>query len=491
MDRKEFLRRVEACILENYMLKKGDRVILGISGGADSVCLFSVFLEYREKYELSLMAVHVNHKLRGEDSEGDEEFVRELCRKHGVEFRSFFADVGKMAADERLSVEEAGRLLRYRFFEEAAKEWKADRIAVAHHENDQAETVLFNLFRGSSLRGLTGMSPVNGKIIRPLLCVGRKDIEDYIEQTGLSFRTDKSNFSTEYKRNFIRNEIIPLAKNHVNERAVSHTARLAGELLETEEYMESVADLAYRECCRKVDGDISIDIPDFMERPQVIQRRVLLNALSAMAGSRKDISFVNIGLLLKLFFAENGKSTDLPYGLRAIREYDRVRIMKRDDKENEEFIFPIELSELGTKKDILTVRLPYGIVPKKKSGENLGQKADYFGFLRLSIIEKKEKIINIPKNDYTKWFDCDKISKSVFLRSRRRGDYMEIDSMAHKKKLKEILINGKYPVSMRNQLPLLADGSHIIWILGGRISEAYKVTEQTKRVLVCELTGGT
>lgn len=525
MDAKEFLRRVEAYILEKQLIKRGDRILLGLSGGADSVCLFSVFLFLQKKYGLSLLAVHVNHKLRGEDSDGDEEFVRKLCEEYGVGCKCFSVDVGQKAADEKLSVEEAGRNLRYGIFEDVAKEWNADRIAVAHHENDQAETVLFNLFRGSSLRGLTGIHAMNGKIIRPLLCVSREAVEAYLKETGMSYRTDISNFSKEYKRNFIRNEIFPAAVRHVNAGAVRHTARLAGELLEIYEYMEEVSLRAYGECCHEfkeeiltdsfevsghdetlspVDG-ISVDIGRFMAEPEAIQKCVLINAVSAVAGRRKDISFVNISQLLNLFSMENGKRVDMPYNLYAVREYGYVRIIRKEQKEG--FSIPIEISGLRTFSstgisygesgflgekgtDYVETRLSYDV--------NFGfrdlaekEKSTNFSSLKCYIMEKTEKIINIPKNDYTKWLDCDKISKGIIIRNRKAGDYMEIDRMGHRKKLKEIFINEKYPKSQRDLIPLLADGSHIIWILGGRISEAYKVTEQTKRILVCELTGGT
>lgn len=507
MKRKEFLRHVESYILERQMIKKGDRIVLGISGGADSVCLFSVFINFMEKYGLSLLAVHVNHKLRGSDSERDEEFVKELCGKYGVECKCFAVDVREKAVDEKLSVEEAGRILRYGIFEDTAKQWRADKIAVAHHENDQAETVLFNLFRGSSLRGLTGIHPVNGMIIRPLLCVGRKEIEDYLKETGLSYCTDISNYSKEYKRNFIRNEILPLAALGVNAGAVRHTARLAGELLEIQEYMEDASLKAYSECCTKTEDGLSIDISKLTDKPAVIQKNVIITAVSALAGQRKDISFVNVKSLLELLSMENGKRTDLPYNLCALKEYGRVRITKKTEKENVGFTFPIEISglkELLTKElsykgsgifsikdhDIVEIRLPYDINSdlrncKKVREEN--QKCRNYNCLRCYVIEKNENFRNIPKNDYTKWFDCDKISKGVLLRTRKTGDYMEIDSTLHKKKLKEILINEKYPKSRRDIIPLLADGSHIIWILGGRISEAYKVTEHTKRIFVCEL----
>lgn len=474
MNRKDFLKKVENYIISLDMISRGDRVILGISGGADSVCLFSVLLNLKEKYGLTLLCVHVNHGIRGKESDRDERFVEELCKKNNVELKIFKVNVKEKAEREKLSLEEAGRILRYDIFGNEAKMWKADKIAVAHHENDQAETVLFNMLRGSGLRGLTGIHPVNGKIIRPLLSSDRREIEEYIRSSGLCYCTDSTNSSTDYKRNLIRNDIFPVLTEKVNNQAVHHTARLAAQLLETEAFMDETAREKYRKCCHETENRVYILRDEIKKYPDVIQKRVLMLGLEAMAGRRKDITNAHIEGLKNLLFMDNGKRFCLPYGLYGVRETYKGRdVLTIADKNKE------------NKKKNPKPEIQISLKSLYDSGENL----IIFNKLMLSVVEKNVKNVNIPKNDYTKWFDYDKISESVCLRTRKTGDYMVIDSKGHKKRLKEIFINEKYSVDLRDEQLLLADGSHIIWILGGRISEAYKVTEDTKRILAAELLG--
>lgn len=494
MDRKEFLDKVENYILEENMIKKGDRIVIGLSGGADSVCLFSVLLNLKEKYGLSLMAVHVNHNIRGSEGKRDEEFAKKLCEENGIECKIASAAVRIRAESEKLTLEEAGRMARYEIFEDAASQWRADKIAVAHQENDLAETVLFNIFRGSSLLGLTGIRPVNGKVIRPLLCVDRNEIEVYLNDCGLSYCVDSTNLSAAYKRNLLRNEVFPVIINGINTQAVYHTARLAREVSETEEYMEEVTGEKYKECCKECGieetDSIYIGIEAIKSNPVLIQKRIIKKALCTLAKSSKDITFKHIEMLRSLIYMENGKSCYLPYNMYGVREYERIRISIRKAENEEGIIIPVNIQKM---EPVRTGDLPLGTLPPGifQIGINEGREHIYRGrnisLFRAYVMEKKENSINIPKNDYTKWFDYDKISEDVVLRTRRTGDYMEIDKNGHKKKLKEIFINDKYPRKIRDRQLLLAAGSHVVWILGGRISEAFKITGNTERILVCEL----
>jgi tRNA(Ile)-lysidine synthase len=217
--------RVRAYIAQNHLIEPEDHIIIGISGGADSVCLLFILLELQKTLPFTMEAVHVNHLLR-EDAAEDALFVGELCRKQGVKLRFFSVKVADLAKERGLSIEEAGRECRYECFQEAASAHRKTKIAVAHHQNDCAETVLFNLFRGSGLKGLAGIRPVRDNIIRPLLCCERREIEEYLASRGLSYRSDPSNEEGVFTRNRIRHQLLPLAQE-INTAAIKHIAHSA------------------------------------------------------------------------------------------------------------------------------------------------------------------------------------------------------------------------------------------------------------------------
>ena len=242
----EWVNRIKEYCRQKELLLQGDRVLVGLSGGADSVCLFLVLLSLAKEWNLSLVPVHVNHNIRGEEAEADEQFCKELCRSHGMELLVVSCDVPELAKERGWSLEEAGRNARYEAFFGLAAEHSCHRIAVAHHQNDQAETVLFQMFRGSRIRGLAGMDAKNGSIIRPLLNVTRTEIENYLNTQGQSYCVDRTNYEDDYTRNKIRNRILPLA-GEVQPRAVEHVAETAEYLGRVEEFLTRLTDTLFAE----------------------------------------------------------------------------------------------------------------------------------------------------------------------------------------------------------------------------------------------------
>lgn len=247
-------RKIWGFAQENKMFTQGDRVVLGVSGGADSVCLLLAMAENDK--EICLRVVHVHHGLRGKEADRDGEFVRELCRELGVPFEIVYRDVAGYAREKGLSVEEAGRILRYEALEGAAKRWEEDGgrqvlIGVAHHQDDNVETILHHLLRGSGLRGLAGMQPVQGNRVRPLLGVRRQEIVEYLEKRGMEWCEDSSNGEKEYTRNRIRGELIPYMTRYVNERAsenILHAGRLFGQ---ADVYLRRQAEKVWEEAGKK------------------------------------------------------------------------------------------------------------------------------------------------------------------------------------------------------------------------------------------------
>lgn len=235
------MRQVQNFIREQKMIMPGDFVIAGVSGGADSVCLFFELLAYQKEIPFSMEVVHIEHGIRGQDSLADANYVENLCKEYGVPFHLVSCDIKKMAQESSLTVEEAGRKARYQAFEQAAKKSGRSncKIAVAHNLDDQAETILMNLARGSGLRGLGGIRPVRENIIRPLLNTRRSEIEAALRGRQITWRTDETNHQTEYTRNRIRLEILPLLAQGVNGQAASHIAQAGLRLQEAEDYIQS------------------------------------------------------------------------------------------------------------------------------------------------------------------------------------------------------------------------------------------------------------
>jgi len=432
------------------MLHEGDTIVVGVSGGADSVCLLFLLCEIavEKKNFINIEVVHVNHMIRS-TAERDALFVENLCREFSEKFginipcRIIKEDVIALSKDRHISVEEAGRLVRYEAMKAVLKN-KQGRIAVAHHANDRAETMLFNLFRGTGLRGASGIQPVNDQIIRPLLILSRADIENFLNQNNLKYVTDETNLTDEYTRNKIRHNIIEYAQREICEGAVSNMNNAAEQFQLAEDFIkEYTLKVSLRSIYIKEEGRIVIDINELKKEHDYIIDRVLYEALVYVSEHRKDITHEHIRRMKLILESSGTKEISLPYEVYAKKEYDSLFIINRkyEAKDNTEK-YQIDMNVLTS-------------------------------FDRAMI----------PKDIYTKWFDYDKISSVATVRNRREGDYLVINSSMQTKSLKEYLINEKVPKDERDKFLLLADKDHIMWIIGMRISEYYKVTEDTKRVL--------
>lgn len=471
------------------MLSPGDRVAAGVSGGADSVCLLFMLMEWARHSPLSIAVVHVNHGIR-EEAEADARYVEELCARYGLPYYLERADVPEKARREKISEEEAGRMVRYEAFREAARRFGADRIAVAHNANDRAETMLFHLFRGTGLTGLSGIRPVREQIIRPILCLERVEVERYLRARSISFCSDSTNEEDDYTRNRIRHHIIPFAEKEVAKGCVSHMGRTADMLMETADYLQEQTDAAMAACVSEsvqaaVTAPFSesvphiyVNIPSFLELHSVIRGRLLYQLLRRLSPLQKDIAYIHVRDVMSLFEKEGNRAVCLPYGIRCRRQYGEV-ILERGVESPNPAGGPGEYTE-------------YTVNPADIASGGLLVDLQGQGSLEFTVFSC-EKTDNIPQNRYTKWFDYDKIKKSLVIRPRRSGDYLTIrgkdqDHLAHKQ-LKDYLITEKIPREQRDLIPLLAEEDHILWVAGYRISEYYKINENTKRILQVQLRG--
>ena len=285
------IERIYNYMTDHNMVGEGSRVLAAVSGGADSMCLLEVLRELRDRAGLQIAVLHVHHGLR-ESADGDLLYVAEYCKDAGIPFEAVHVDAAGYAAGSGLSVEEAARKLRYEALEQAAERWDRDfpspvqegcRIAVAHHIEDQAETVLFNLVRGSRLTGLRGMLPVNGRIIRPLLSYSRGEIEEFLRARGISWREDETNEDIRYSRNLIRKEVMPLLEQ-INKSAGEHIARAAEEAAETEEFLREQTERAAGKCVSRGEYFVSVSVPELLRQTPLIRRRVIYCVIADVAG---------------------------------------------------------------------------------------------------------------------------------------------------------------------------------------------------------------
>ena len=440
------MKKVCEYIKLNNLIDKNDNIILGVSGGADSVCLLYIIKTIKEEYALNITAVHINHMIR-ETAGRDEDFTRKLCEKLGVKFVSFKTDCPAISERDGISLEEAGRNERYRLFNETGeKEYGKEnyKIAVAHHMDDLAETLIFNMARGTGINGLASVKCKSGNIIRPLLCVTRAEIEEYLYRAGAEYVNDETNFSDDYARNKIRHKIIP-TMNEITEKAVNHMAACAGQLGEIEDYLKNQTDLLWEKYIRESENEILILDSVLIEHPALV-KRVIHRALTEVAGRARDISAIQIEAVLNLFELQTGRKRDLIYNMEALRVYEGVKIL--------------------TKKEV-----------SEEDKENI------LGRLHFEI-KDRDFSQNIPTDLYTKWFDYDKIKYYLNVRFRREGDYLTVNGQNAKKLLSDYMTNEKIPSEKRDEIPLLADGDHILWVAGYRISNYYKVTDETKKIVV-------
>ena len=445
-------QKVKAYVKKWHMLQKEDSVIAGISGGADSVCLLFMLLKLQKELGFALMAVHVNHGIRGAEAERDEAYVKRLCRQWNVRLKVYQENVPAYAKEHGMTEEEAGRDIRRTCFCKVLKEWGGTKIALAHHENDNVETLLWNLCRGTGIRGLGGIAPVNDVWIRPLLCVKRREIESYLKKRGISYCTDTTNADRRYMRNRIRMDVIPYLEDCVNTESVSHMGKTMERMYELEQYiLEEVGQ--YKESCTGCkNGRRIIRQTEYTKIPKALRDNVLHEILCETAGRRKDIEEVHVQMLRDLFTKQVGKRIDLPYGVTAIRTYEGVRFEKN---------IP-EASYAGDENELFSIR----------------------------VFDRGPGNVTFPEKIYTKWFDYDIIKNTVKIRHRIAGDFIVINRYGGRKKLKQYFTDQKVPQEDRDKIWIAADGDEVLWIVGYRQSQKYQITEKTTKILEIQYYGG-
>ncbi|MBI5050126.1 MAG: tRNA lysidine(34) synthetase TilS [Nitrospirae bacterium] len=465
----ELLKKVKNTISKYSMLSHGDHVLIGLSGGADSVSLTLILTKLRRDFNLSLSAVYINHGLRPEETKNEESFCKALCDNLAVDFFIKTADVEEYAKDRKLNIQEAARELRYQAYEGLSDEINASRIALGHNADDQTETVLMRLLRGSGRRGLSGIPPVRGKIIRPLIEIERREIEDFLSvnsslithHSSLSFMIDSSNLKKDYLRNKIRLTVVPELKKQ-NPSLVKGICRVADIAREEDAYLELIVTKTLMKLVsRKNKEAIELFLLPLETMDRAILRRVLRRAIDSVKGL-KGIDFVHIEDIIRLIKSgRSGNRLNLPEGVRAVKRYSTLLLTSMPALK----LLPCTFTVPGEQvlKDI-------GITLTAQVSENKG--------------DESSEIHTGYDGRSAAVFDLDSIHPPLMVRARKDGDYFYPSGFGMKKKLQDFFVDNKIPKEDRDAIPVLVSGEDIIWIVGHRADERFRAKDDTKRFLI-------
>lgn len=446
------LDRLETYAREMRIFSPGAKLLLCVSGGADSMALLLLFVRLLSRIRLTLLAVHVNHQLRGEESQADEELVSELCQELGVPLI-----VRKIELAKGGGLENRARQQRFEIFEEILSAYRFDRIVTGHHLNDQSETMLLNLVRGAGLGGMAGIRPLAEKVAHPLLCFEKQELIQLLEEEKIPWREDASNEDQSFRRNWVRHSLIPLLEAELNPRLGSSLGLQARIFAEAEQVLiQRARRLMKRVTLEQEPERITLSLQEF-ERCSRLERWYLLSEFtSQLSGSERDLFSYNFQELMNLLEAQGSKYVPLGRGLRAVKVYDRLIL--EPDVEPEPV--PEELS-----------------IGEDRSRAVWGDYRFSFKLLKVLPPQRREGPLRV-------FLDADKISFPLLVRSRRPGDRFQPLGMDNFVKLKNFFINVKLPRFERDRVPIFHDGNKIIWVAGQRVDARAALDENSSRFLL-------
>ncbi len=442
------------------MCPRGARMVVGVSGGADSVALLYLLNEKKMEEEWSLEVVHVHHGLRGLEADRDRDFVMGICEKLGLKCHVFHFQLEEEVKEQKMGLEEMGRALRQKAFKEIAK---GDMIALAHHEDDQAETVLMRLCRGTSLQGLGGIKAIAGQIIHPLLHCSRAEIEAFCAERNLIYMTDSTNQETIYTRNKIRLEILPQLEK-LYPKAKKHISNMAYYVTQEDEYMNEMARKIYQSMVRKKSNQIILPLEDLKKQHIVLQRRIFLKALQEF-GLTKDISAKHIESIEFILKEQGSKELTFPKNIYIYKCYQTL-IFQEGQFNMIDFSYTLSFEEeIFMKECDMMVKME--LIPKETYLDTTKEKdIEYFDFDKLNMAQME-------------------LEEELVCRNRLIGDVIHLKN--GRKKIKEYFINQKIPKQEREKIPLVAINHEIIWIIDEKVSKHYQVDEDTERIVKIEI----
>lgn len=454
---------IRRSILDNSLISKGDNVIVSLSGGPDSVALLLVLNSLRTEFDMGLSAFHLNHLIRGAEAAGDERFCGDLCKKHDIKLYNMTEDIPAYAQKNRISVEMAGRERRYALLDELCEAYDIDKAATGHTLDDNVETVLLNIMRGTGLNGLCGIRAKRGRIIRPLLDIRKSRLIDYLKELGQDYVSDSTNQETDYTRNYIRNSVIPDIYLKTGKDLSVSVPRMIKNLRADEQFIEAAAVGAFDRLVTKSGDRFCVGTKQIKNESRAVASRIILRIVRELGGSGADIEETHIESVLELAQKQSGSRLDLPRGLGAKIEFDALCLSRHENEASGPVPQPVKLAVPG--------RTVFG---------------GYEFFV--NIITTSDIVNNKLKKDTSViYLDYDKIScMDIIIRQRMPGDFFSPKGRDITKKLKKYLIEAKIPADERDKLPVLAVQNEIIWIPGIDFTGGYEPVHTRNKILVCK-----
>jgi len=493
-------QRVLHFIQEHHLVSSQYCLLVAVSGGPDSVCLLHILTKLQAELGIRLHLAHLNHQLRGTEAEADASYVSQLAHRLGISATIEQRDVKAYQARQHLSLEEAAREVRYTFLAQVAKSIDADRVAVGHTVDDHIETILMHLIRGTGTRGLRGLQPCSRwqssenslTIIRPLLPLSRQETSGYCHHHQLTPRIDTSNLSLSPLRNRIRHQLLPILQSYNPQvvEALLRTGRIAGDDLA---FIDGEIGRLWGEIGQEQEDTVVLDKERFLKLPPALKRHLLRTAIEKLLGNLKDIEARHIEEIMDALTKQAGKKLSLPGGLIFSIEYDRY-LLGPDPAALSPF--PILEAEFQLKLPGET-RLPgWHIEATILSREAM--KDDASGYVKgsfggasplqnlhlpLSFKGEGDKGDEVGKQSYKAYFDFNKTGENLVVRGRQPGDRFQPLGISQPKKLGEFMIDNKIPHAWRQRIPIVCSPEQILWVVGWRIDERVKVTEDTRQIL--------
>ena len=450
---KEAINRFSQTIKEHYLIKKGDTIIIGSSGGPDSQFLSYLFYEIKDEYNLDIILAHLNHMHRKEAYK-DEKLVIETSKKLGYKVKTCHRDMDEYAKIHKISPEDAGRRLRYKFFNELASQHKNAKIAVAHNLDDQAETIIMRLARGTGPMGLAGMDYKNNNIIRPILDFSKAEILAYLDKNAIAYALDQTNLSNDYTRNYIRNEIIPRMEL-INPSTKQNIFSLTELIKNDQEIINDLVDEKYDQALIKENKkEITFNKEYFENLSNPLKSHIIRKAWGNLKGDLKNLSKENIDDFISIVSLSDGKKI-IKDDIEFIKSYDKYVLLKMDDKESRHKEVYLILDEEIIFNDY-KIKASIKNVPGKRS-RNIG------------------------------YFPKEKLSFPLLVRARENGDRFKPYGMNHKKKIKDFFIDQKVDRYKRDEIPLIISNNDIIWVVGYRQSDDYKIGKEDREFIKIEV----
>ncbi len=452
---RDFFNKFEGFVRKHQLISENDKVIVGASGGIDSTVLLDLMIEMKHALHLEVAVAHINHKLRGNESDEDEKFVNKLAENYGIECFVHAADTKAFMVEHKTSIQVAAREIRYKFFETVNILKNFTKVATAHNANDNAETVMFNLLRGSGANGLGGIPVKRGHIIRPLLFAKREEIAQYAKLKSLQFRQDSSNTKDYYTRNFIRLSLLPQIQDKINPSAVSALNRTAEIFQELGTFINNEVKMIYPNIAKDFgDEKLVLDISKLRNSLLFIKENVIITAIKNFV--QGEVDYAKVHAIMDLINSETGSSIEIGNEVVVYRDrYNLVFI--RNPKEPVDFIAEI--------------------IP--------GKKYEFEEFYFSSeLVERID--VHFSLSPVVEFVDADLVGEALTLRSWHQGELFVPLGMTGHKKISDFLVDSKIPVYQKNNVLVLSSKDGIIWVCGLRVDDRFKITEGTRRILKLE-----